>query len=45
MFIRVYFQQYAFHPKKNQEKLWSEEIITKIALELIHVPIFLSMLF
>ena len=44
MFIRVYFQRYAFHPK-NQEKLWSEEIITKIALELIHVSIYLSMSF
>ena len=44
MFIRVYFQRYAFDPK-NQEKLWSEEIITKIALELIHISIFLSMSF
>ena len=31
--------------RKNQEKLWSEEIVTKIALELIHISIFLSMSF
>ena len=31
--------------KKKQEKLWSEEIITKIALELMHVPIFFPMSF
>ena len=44
MFIRVYFKQYAF-PPKIQEKLLSEEIITKIALELMHVPIFFPMSF
>ena len=44
MFIRIYFQQYIFLPK-NQEKLWSEEIINKIALKLSLVPIFLSMSF
>ena len=44
IFIRVYFQRYALHPK-NQQKLWSEEIITKIALELIHVSIYLLMSF
>ena len=32
-------------PPKNTEKLWSEEIITKIALELMHVPIFFPMSF
>ena len=42
--IRVYFQRYALHPK-NQQKLWSDEIITKIALELIHVSIYLLMSF
>ena len=45
MFIRVYFKRYASPPPKNQEKLWLEEIITKIALELMHVPIFFPMSF
>ena len=44
MFITVYFQQYIFLPK-NQEKMWSEEIINKIDLELIHEHIFLSLSF